>query len=505
MNKTALRKLLAVLVICAPVAAAQDSFPESALLTLNYDSVLNPRGATGGVAPLAFKQDNRQSFAADDKAPQPPTPRQGDWLVGGFDTSSRWLSAAIGIGLAAYLSSADTDDIRDLGDVTQLLPGAFALGANLAIGDRAGLKQFGYVAGTTLVTTHGLKQIVDKTRPDDSQDNSFPSGHTSASVMGAAYVWQRYGAKWGAPASLVAAYTGVSRVRGQKHFADDVISGAALGLISNWLWTDPIDERVRISLFPTDGGAELRFEYDPSVSPAIGRSDATEILPSHYFLWEIGVADVTRNRVSSLDPAGSPIDWRFDQENNPTTTALVSIGWALSPASRHGVYLAASPFEVRESLDAPYDIDFATQAFPAGSTLRSRYVANDIRVGYAYDVFDSERQEWTLGASLAVFDTVLELQSGDTTARIGNTLVRPVLGVQYESAPYGRVYIRAAYNAWRDSEVSLTDFTAQVAYRIDSSWALSLGYRYVDREIRSNELTNDVSQNQVALGVLYFW
>jgi len=505
MNKAVIQKLLALLVISTPVAAAQDTFLESALLSLDNESSLRLRSAPAGVATLAFNQADEQKFFAPDQSKQTPIPRRGDWLVGGFDTSSRWITAAVGIGLAAYLSSADTDDIRDLGDVTQLIPGAFALGANLAIGDRAGLRQFAYAAGTTILTTHGLKQIVDKTRPDDSQDNSFPSGHTSASVMGAAYLWQRYGAKWGAPASLFAAYTGISRVQGQKHFADDVISGAALGLISNWLWTDPIDERVRISLFPTDGGAELRFEYDPSVSTTEHLSDESEVLPSHHFLWEMGVANVTRNRAQSLDPAGSPIDWRFDQENNPTTTAIVSVGWALSPGSRHGVYLAAAPFEVRESFDATNDIDFAGQTFPAGSSLRSRYVANDVRVGYAYDLFDSERQEFTVGASLAVFDTVLELQSGDTKAKIGNTLVRPVLGVRYESAPTNRVYIRAGYNVWHDSELSLKDFTAQVAYRIDASWALSLGYRYVDREIHSDELTNDVNRNQVALGVLYFW
>lgn len=431
--------------------------------------------------------------------------RRDDWLVGGFDSGSRWLTAGLAVGLGVYLGSADVGDVRDLGDLTQLLPGAFALAGNLITGDREGLKQFSYVAGTTIITTHGLKEIVGKTRPDDSDDTSFPSGHTSASVMGAAYLWRRYGPKWGAPASVLAAYTAVSRVQGQKHFADDVISGMALGLISNWLWTDPIDERVRMSLFPTDGGAGLRVVYDPEAKSTHRTFDQSEAIPSHFFLWEIGAADVTRNRAISPNPGGSSIDWRFDHDNNPTTTAFVSVGWALSPQSRHGVYLAFAPFEVREASDIPNDIDFAGEVFSSGSFVRSRYVANDYRIGYGYTLLDTNRLEITLGGSLAVFDSVLELASNDAKSKINTTYVRPTVAARIEFAPADRWLLYAAYNTWRDSEVSFQDFTAQVAYRIDDSWALSLGYRNVDREIDDDSLFSDVIRNQVALGVWYFW
>ncbi len=499
--------LLCTILIAGHVAASEDVVPQP----FNQSVQLWPSSSlfsltdyhlAADVAPTA--QGEPQGLAPE-RSRVPVARRRDAWLVGGFDTSSRWLTAGLVLGLGAYLGSADVDDVRDLGDITQLLPGAFALTSNLVIGDREGLKQFGYVAGTTIITTHGLKEIVDKTRPDDSADTSFPSGHTAASVMGAAYIWQRYGPKWGAPASVLAAYTGASRIQGQKHFADDVISGAALGLISNWLWTNPIDERVRMSLFPTDGGAGLQIEYDPSAPMADRSYDEEEVLPSHYFLWEIGGADVTRNRAISPNPGGSQIDWRFDQDNNPTVTAFVSVGWALSPGSRHGVYLTFSPFEVRESFDVLDDINFAGEFFSAGSSARSRYVANDYRFGYGYTLFDTKRHGLTLGASLAVFDTVLELASGDTVAEVSDTIVRPVLGVRFESAPLNRWLFFAAYHSWQDSEVSLKDFTAQVAFRIDASWALSLGYRYVDRKIDTNELFNDVKRNQVALGVWYVW
>ncbi len=497
---------LFLFLLITPFAGAQDLLPDSSVLyPVDISSLLSPADNESTAVFAQAAQGEPQRSAPED-SPVPVTRRQDEWLVGKFDTSSRWLTAGLVLGLGVYLESADVDDVRDLGDVTQLLTGAFALTANLIIGDREGLKQFGYVAGTTLITTHALKEIIDKTRPDESGDNTFPSGHTSASVMGAAYLWRRYGPKWGTPASVLAVYTGASRVRGQKHFGDDVISGAALGLISNWLWTDPIDERVRMSLFPTDGGAGLQIEYDPTAR-SVTRSfdDETEILPSHFFLWEIGGADVTRNHTISPNPGGTSIDWRFDQSNNPTTTAFVSVGWALSPESRHGVYLAFAPFEVRESFDVLDDLDFAGETFSAGSYARSRYVVHDYRVGYGYTFFDTKRYGLTLGGSLAVFDTVLELTSGDIKAKTGATVVRPTVAVRFEAAPANRWLIFAAYNVWQDSEVSFQDLTAQVAFRIDDSWALSLGYRYVDREIDIDELFNDVNRNQVALGIWYLW
>lgn len=200
---------------------------------------------------------------ADDEEKRWP----GDWLVGGFDTTSRWVTGGLSVGLGGYLLVADRDEVRSLGDITQLIPLTAAVGLSVGAGDWQGLRQLGLAGGTAFAITHGIKETVDKTRPDTSANNSFPSGHTAASVSGAAFIWRRYGAKWGAPASIFAAYTGLSRVEGQKHFMDDVISGAAVGLISNWLWTDPIDERARMALFLTKGGAGLNVSIDTSKTP----------------------------------------------------------------------------------------------------------------------------------------------------------------------------------------------------------------------------------------------
>ncbi len=430
---------------------------------------------------------------------------EDDWLIGGFDTQSRWITGGLLLGLGTYLASADTRDIRDLGDLTQFVPGAFGLTSSLLVGDREGLTQFAYAAGTTFVATHGLKRLVDKDRPDGSDDLSFPSGHTSASVMGAAYLWRRYGSKWGAPASVLAAYTGISRINGQKHFADDVISGAAIGLISNLLWTSPIDDRVRISLFPTDGGAGLALEYDPSTAGSQSALDASESLPGHYFAWEIGMLNVSRNLVAAPGSSDTLIDWRFDQANNPTATGLVGVGWRLTPGSRHSVYGVFSPFEVREGTQLISDIDFGGTTFPSGSEVRSRYVANDYRIGYGYGVIESGDWGLTVIGSVAAFDTLVELSSENSSNKVDETLFRPMLGMRIRFSASERWHLFAGYSIWDDSKVSLRDATIQAGYRLNKSWLVTLGYREAKREVDTEKIRNGLRLDQYSVGLWYLW
>jgi membrane-associated phospholipid phosphatase len=81
------------------------------------------------------------------------------------------------------------------------------------------------------VLTQGLKAATQRTRPNGG-GHAFPSGHTSATLATAEVIREHYGWKWGAPLYAVGAYVSVSRMVDNKHWASDVIFGAALGVIS---------------------------------------------------------------------------------------------------------------------------------------------------------------------------------------------------------------------------------------------------------------------------------
>lgn len=138
------------------------------------------------------------------------------------------------------------------GDVLQyVLPGA--AGA-LALGhkDHWGALQFVGSAATTLGVTYGLKYTFDAKRPN-GKGLGFPSRHTSLSFSAAEFIRKRYGMEYGIPAYALASFVAYSRVESDNHFAHDVIAGAAIGIVSSYIFTRPYKGwNIRVG---NDGGS----------------------------------------------------------------------------------------------------------------------------------------------------------------------------------------------------------------------------------------------------------
>jgi membrane-associated phospholipid phosphatase len=154
------------------------------------------------------------------------------------------------------------EPVAGAGDVLQwLIPGA-AFGATLGLRDWEGSEEFLWSAGTSLGITYALKYTIDERRPNGGH-HSFPSGHTSSAFQGATFVQRRYGWEYGIPAYLGAAYTGWSRVELEAHHPHDVFAGAAVGILSSYLFTTPYRKDVEVGLF-ADGetvGFQMSFKW----------------------------------------------------------------------------------------------------------------------------------------------------------------------------------------------------------------------------------------------------
>jgi membrane-associated phospholipid phosphatase len=120
-----------------------------------------------------------------------------------------------------------------------------ALGLPAVQSDWQGTKQAAFSIGASSLASTGLKEIISEERPDGSNDQSFPSGHTSVSFAAAATLHKRYGWQVGLPAHLVAAFVGVARVKADKHFVHDVVAGAVIGEASGWILTRRKDDKVQ--------------------------------------------------------------------------------------------------------------------------------------------------------------------------------------------------------------------------------------------------------------------
>lgn len=93
-----------------------------------------------------------------------------------------------------------------------------------------GVMMFEALSITAPVTTL-FKVGVNRRRPDNSNDLSFPSGHASGSFALATVVLKQYGPLAGIPAYLTATWVAMSRMQKDKHFFSDNVFGAALGTV----------------------------------------------------------------------------------------------------------------------------------------------------------------------------------------------------------------------------------------------------------------------------------
>ncbi len=145
------------------------------------------------------------------------------------------------------LSAGGKNKIR-LDDYLQYSPIAATYGLNF-IGiksknnfrDRTIILAMSYATMGVLVTS--MKYSIREKRPDSNIRNSFPSGHTATAFMGAEFLWQEYKevSPWiGYAGYAIALSTGYLRIYNNRHYINDVVAGACIGIISTkfayWLY-----------------------------------------------------------------------------------------------------------------------------------------------------------------------------------------------------------------------------------------------------------------------------
>lgn len=154
-------------------------------------------------------------------------------------------------------------DLETSGDILQIAIPAAGYGLTFLYDDPRGREQFYYGFGTTVAVTQVLKNTVDRIRPNFGE-NAFPSGHTSASFQGAAFIQRRYGEELGNfqwfP-YLLAGYVGYTRIEATKHHLGDVIGGAVIGTLSSYVWTTPQNRAVKVSVVASSDFVGLKVNY----------------------------------------------------------------------------------------------------------------------------------------------------------------------------------------------------------------------------------------------------
>lgn len=122
------------------------------------------------------------------------------------------------------------DYVQYLPAVTYLTLGAIGVKGKHSFKERMAAGLTAYLS-MTLLTNAGKFSFQEK-RPDSNARNSFPSGHTATVFTGAELMRIEYGAKFGIPSYLVAVGVGFLRLYNGRHWLNDVIAGAGIGILS---------------------------------------------------------------------------------------------------------------------------------------------------------------------------------------------------------------------------------------------------------------------------------
>ena len=85
-------------------------------------------------------------------------------------------------------------------------------------------------------------------------ENSFFALPLPPHCVEAAFVQRRYGWKFGVPAYVLATYVGWSRTYAKKHDWWDVVTGAAIGAGSSYIFTRPFAKKHNLAMAPVSDG-----------------------------------------------------------------------------------------------------------------------------------------------------------------------------------------------------------------------------------------------------------
>jgi membrane-associated phospholipid phosphatase len=385
------------------------------------------------------------------------------------------ISGALALHCAGNLAFGSRSLISATSDVGQVALPSLATALPLFQGDIRGAGAFGLVLGTALGATELGKSTLNKSRPDTGSTDSYPSGHTASAFAAASFLHKRHGVNVGLPAYLVALHTGIARVRAGRHYLDDVIAGAGIGILSSELWSCILHRSTRRGC---DTCAPPRWRVEFSYGGS----------------WQ------TENDVAAPADNGTDLNLSsFQGGQDVRPTARVSVQYFLSRNSE--LVARVDPAETRGSMVMPTDTRFGAATFPAGSDVRARWLSAEYRLRWRTHVPSPLRSlRVRAGATLLVADYTISLET-DTQVESVDGLRATLLGHAFAEYRHTR----------RLSSIVSIDVNPGLGFRtieleaggrvhLPRGWDVGLRYRWSWREIKE-PIDNDPVTHAVYLTI----
>lgn len=205
-------------------------------------------------APSAGKNADSDSTATADKPCQFRTTQlivpSALITVGSIGVCNGWFHS-VNDDIREGMNGWRKNDYVKIDDYLQYLPvvaniglGLAGMKANHPFRERVAVTATAYLAMGIMV--NATKRAVGERRPDSDARNSFPSGHTATAFMGAELVRKEYGNVAGACAYALATGVAVMRLYNNRHWLNDILAGAGMGILSAKIgfWLLPWERRL---------------------------------------------------------------------------------------------------------------------------------------------------------------------------------------------------------------------------------------------------------------------
>ncbi|MDR2126868.1 MAG: phosphatase PAP2 family protein [Prevotellaceae bacterium] len=169
---------------------------------------------------------------------------------------------------------------NNLDDYLQFSPAAAAFAMKIAgVKSKHNLFEMGIIYGLSNALQSAIistaKGAALRTRPDNSNSFSFPSGHTAVAFVAAEFLHQEYKDQsvWiSIGGYTMASLIGVSRMLNEEHWFSDVVAGAGIGILSTKIiyWTFPTMQKLfgrkksnhsQALIFPTYNNKTLGLNF----------------------------------------------------------------------------------------------------------------------------------------------------------------------------------------------------------------------------------------------------
>lgn len=174
------------------------------------------------------------------------------FLVGTLGIGENAPMRGINLAVRDGMASMRKDLHIHIDDYMQYLPVATYLGlctsrrikAKHTVPERICVAAVTYISMAAL--TNALKYTIREQRPDSATRNAFPLGHTATAFAGAELVRAEYGVGYGIAAYTVATGVAFMRLYNGRHWLNDVLAGAGIGIISARIgyWMLPLNRKI---------------------------------------------------------------------------------------------------------------------------------------------------------------------------------------------------------------------------------------------------------------------